>query len=181
MTQCATVRREAGFGLIEILAAVLVLAIGVIGFAALQVRAVQASSDSYARTQAMSIAQDLAERVRANGGEMATYLNAATWPTTAITEAPDGCMVGNCTTAEMAAFDAMSVRYNAQTLLPAGLVRMEACQASVRNCIYVAWDGLQPTAGASAGPDGDCVSDTGVYLAPPTGQPARSCVMLEVQ
>lgn len=171
-------RRDAGFGLIEILAAVLVLAVGVVGFAALQLRAVQTSGDSYYRTQAMSIAQDLAERVRANSTQVATYTDEATWPTDAVDQALiDDCMVGNCTLAEMVAFDAASVRFNAQTLLPQGLVNMQACPASALNCIFVAWDGLLPT----AGPDGQCVDENGLYMNPPANMAMLPCVMLEVQ
>jgi type IV pilus assembly protein PilV len=174
MTQRKSRNREAGFGLIEVLAAVLVLAVGVVGFAALQMRAVQTSGDSYYRTQAMSIAQDLAERARTNTNQIATYLTAATW-TSAL--APTDCMANNCTANQMAIFDAASVRTSATTLLPQGLVRMEACQKGVLNCIYVSWDGLQPTAGLA----GECVADTGIYKAPPPNKPAITCVMLEVQ
>lgn len=174
----SSARREAGFGLVEVLAAVLILAVGVVGFAALQMRAVQTSGDSYYRTQAMSIAQDLAERTRANSTQMATYTATATWPTTAVDQtALDDCMVGNCTPEQMAAFDAASVRFNAETLLPQGLVNMQACPASALNCIFVAWDGLLPTAGTA----GQCVNDQGIYQNPPANMPLLTCVMLEVQ
>lgn len=175
----STVRDEAGFGLIEVLAAVLVLAIGVIGFAGLQMRAVQASGDSYYRTQAMSIAQDLAERVRVNSPQIALYKTAAKWPVTAVGSPPNACRsTATCTAAQMADFDIADVRYNAETLLPQGLMLMETCKGSAVNCIYVSWDGLQPLlAGVN-----QCVDAvTGVYKAPSPGQPAITCVMLEVQ
>ncbi len=178
MSRTSSGRQEAGFGLIEVLAAVLVLAVGVVGFAALQMRAMQTSGDSYYRTQAMSIAQDMAERARSNSTQMATYLAVATWPTTAVDQTVlDDCMVGNCTPLEMAAFDAASVRFNAETLLPEGLVNMQACAGSSLNCIFVSWDGLQPTAGLG----GECVDENGLYVAAPPGRVAISCIMLEVQ
>jgi type IV pilus assembly protein PilV len=178
MSRKSSGRQEAGFGLIEVLASVLVLAVGVMGFAALQLRAVQTSGDSYYRTQAMSIAQDLAERARSNSTVIATYVAAATWPTTAVDQTQlDDCMVGNCTPAQMVTFDAASVRFNAETLLPQGLVNMAACQGSALNCIYVSWDGLLPTAGAA----GQCVDAAGIYKNPPPNKPAISCIMLEVQ
>ncbi|MDF2446180.1 MAG: pilus assembly protein [Moraxellaceae bacterium] len=173
---------QAGFGLIEVLAAVLVLAVGVVGFGALQLRAVQTSGDSYYRTQAMSIAQDLAERARSNSSQMAGYLTATNWPTTAVGTPPTACMTGNCLPDAMMNFDTQSVRYSAQTLLPQGLVRMETCQdptpgGTPLSCIYVAWDGLLPTAGAS----GQCVDANGLYKAPPANRASLPCVMLEVQ
>lgn len=178
MSRTSSGRQEAGFGLVEVLAAVLVLAVGVVGFAALQMRAVQTSGDSYYRTQAMSIAQDLAERARSNSSEVATYVAAATWPTTAVDQtALDDCMVGNCTPAQMVVFDAASVRFNAETLLPQGLVNMQACPGSALNCILVSWDGVQPTAGLA----GECVNENGLYLSAPPGKAAIPCIMLEVQ
>lgn len=178
MSRTSSGRQEAGFGLIEVLAAVLVLAVGVVGFAALQMRAVQTSGDSYYRTQAMSIAQDMAERARSNSTQMATYVAAATWPTTAVDQTLlDDCMIGNCTPLQMAAFDAASVRFNAETLLPQGLVNMQACAGSALNCIFVSWDGLQPSAGLA----GECVDENGFYRAAAPGKAAISCVMLEVQ
>lgn len=171
-------RQQSGFGMIEILVAMLVLAIGVMGFAGLQARAVQTSGDSYYRSQAMSLAQDLAERVRANSRQTAAYRTAANWPAdnAAVTSAPTTCVDAACTPANMVIFDVNSVRYNVQTLLPQGEIRMEACQASSVNCIYVAWDGLTATAGAA----GECVGTTGEYKSPPANRPALTCLMLEV-
>lgn len=179
MTSTIAPSRQAGFGLIEVLAAVLVLGVGVIGFAALQLRAVHASSDAYARTQAIAIAQDLAERMRVNLTQIAAYRTATNWTSAAPTAAPTTCSTStaDCSAATMATYDVESVRYNAVTLLPQGQVNVEACQGSTLSCIYVSWDGVLPTAGAS----GECVDATGHYVAPAANRPALSCVMLEVQ
>lgn len=171
---------QAGFGLIEVLAAVLILAIGVIGFGALQVRAVQASGDSYFRTQAISIAQDLAERAMVNRAQMANYTLPANWPVDqAVTGIPTACITAACTATQMATYDVLNARYNAQVLLPQGLVNMEPCKNSSLVCVYVAWDGITPTSGVN----GLCVDDNGLYKAPPANMPlpALPCVMLEVQ
>lgn len=162
--------RQRGFGMIEVMVAVLVLAVGVMGFAGLQSRAVQASGDSYYRTQAMSIAQDLAERMRVNSSQKTYYLTTTLWPTTTQTTIPSACISAACTTQAMADYDAAIIRYNAQTLLPQGLVKVEQCKASAVNCIYVSWDGTQPTAGTG----GQCVDNNGKYLL------GASCVMMEV-
>lgn len=169
--------KQSGFGMMEILVSMLVLAVGVLGFAALQSRAVQTSGDSYYRTQAMSLAQDLAERVKANSGQVAVYMTATKWPAgnSAVT-VPTGCLDTACTAAAMADNDIQAVRYNVQTLLPQGDVRMETCQGSSMNCIYVAWDGVAATAGAT----GQCVGADGKYKSPPANAPALNCLMLEV-
>jgi type IV pilus assembly protein PilV len=59
-------RREAGVGLIEILVALLVTAIGLLGLAALQGTAQQAEMESYQRSQALTLLEDMANRLRTN-------------------------------------------------------------------------------------------------------------------
>lgn len=66
---------QRGVGLMEILVALLVLAIGVLGFIALQYRAVEATSESGYRVQAINLARDMAERIRVNRGAIAAYEN----------------------------------------------------------------------------------------------------------
>lgn len=58
--------RQAGFTLLEILVAVLVLSIGLLGFAALQATSINNNQESYLQSQALAIADDLASRMRAN-------------------------------------------------------------------------------------------------------------------
>ncbi len=59
-------RLQAGFTMIEILVAVLVLAVGLLGLAGLQTMGLRATTGSYIRTQAVAVAQELAERMRLN-------------------------------------------------------------------------------------------------------------------
>lgn len=59
-------KKEKGAGMIEVLVALLLLAIGVLGFTALQLRAVEATNEALNRVQAMNIARDFAERIRIN-------------------------------------------------------------------------------------------------------------------
>lgn len=55
-----------GFSLLEVLIAVLVIAFGLLGMAALQLKAVQNSHSAYQRTVASIIAMDAAERLWIN-------------------------------------------------------------------------------------------------------------------
>jgi len=55
-----------GFSLIEVLVAVLVLAIGLLGLAALQSTAMKFTDSAASRTQATVLAYDILERMRAN-------------------------------------------------------------------------------------------------------------------
>jgi type IV pilus assembly protein PilV len=58
--------RAAGFTLIEALIALLVLSIGLLGVAAMQLASLQANNGAFQRTQATFLAQDIADRMRAN-------------------------------------------------------------------------------------------------------------------
>lgn len=57
---------QRGVGMVEVLVALLLLAIGVLGFTALQLRAVSASMEAGNQVTALNIARDLTERMRAN-------------------------------------------------------------------------------------------------------------------
>ena len=57
---------QKGVGLIEVLIALLLLAVGVLGYSILQIRAVEASSEALSRSQGMLILRALAENMRAN-------------------------------------------------------------------------------------------------------------------
>lgn len=59
--------RHSGFSMIEVLVAVLILAVGLLGVAGVQVVSMQNTSNANLRTLATIYAQDMAERIRANG------------------------------------------------------------------------------------------------------------------
>ena len=59
-------KKQKGMGLVEVLIALVILAIAVLGFSILQMRAVEASIEASKRVQGMNLAKDLAERIRAN-------------------------------------------------------------------------------------------------------------------
>lgn len=68
--QLNSLNRQSGISLIEILITIIVLAIGMIGLAAMQNTSLKFSYDSYQRSQAAFLAYDLMDRVRANSGEV---------------------------------------------------------------------------------------------------------------
>lgn len=55
---------QRGFTLLEVLIALVVLAVGMLGIAALQARGMQYNTDAYARTQATILAYDMIDRMR---------------------------------------------------------------------------------------------------------------------
>jgi type IV pilus assembly protein PilV len=59
-------QKQTGFTLIEILVTVIVLSIGLLGLAGLQATSLKFNSTAYQRSQATSLAYDIADRMRAN-------------------------------------------------------------------------------------------------------------------
>ncbi|MGP5272003.1 hypothetical protein ACTXLK_01565 [Psychrobacter faecalis] len=56
---------EQGIGLVEVLVAVLLLSVAVLGFSALQMRAISATDESLVRTKSLTVVRNLAEIMRA--------------------------------------------------------------------------------------------------------------------
>lgn len=100
-TSVIRVRRQKGVGLIEVLVALLVLTIGVLGMVALQTRALQFNQESLYTSQALMMAYEMTDRIRANRGNEGEYLVDYG---TAVNAAND-CSNGTCTPEQMADYD----------------------------------------------------------------------------
>ncbi|GGK61698.1 type IV pilus modification protein PilV [Amphritea balenae] len=68
-------QRQLGFNLIEVMVALVILTIGLLGMAALQLTAVKQNQSAYMRTQANQLAYDIIDRVRVNKGALSGYLD----------------------------------------------------------------------------------------------------------
>ncbi len=75
MSLTTTPRRstQSGFTMVEALVALVVLAIGLLGIAALYLNSLQAGRTAVYRTHAVNLAADLADRIRSNRGAVAGY------------------------------------------------------------------------------------------------------------
>lgn len=132
------IRAQRGVGMIEVLVALFVLAIGVLGFSMLQLRALQATAEATDRTMAMIVARDLTDRMRINRLALNDYITAVNTKQTetdclgsAATYKPA------CNSLKMAKYDANQILDKADSL--GQTVIMKTCDGSSRSCIYVAW------------------------------------------
>lgn len=64
---------SAGFTLVEVLIALVVLSIGMLGIAALYLESLRASRAALVRTEAVTLASDIADRIRANRNPLNAY------------------------------------------------------------------------------------------------------------
>ena len=107
-----TINKNSGFSLVEVLIALIVMSVGVLGIAGLYVQSMQAGRSSMLRHHAVNLAGDIADRIRANPTGGAAY--------TAAAGANNNCVAQNvdCTIAEMAANDIFLWQQQANDFLP---------------------------------------------------------------
>jgi type IV pilus assembly protein PilV len=99
-----------GFTLLEVLVSLIILMIGLLGIAGLLIKGQRASYEAYQRQQALSLAQEMAEKIRSNQGGAPFYNIGVTESGTmpgrgnlyaAITPAND-CLGEDCTSQQLA-------------------------------------------------------------------------------
>ena len=105
-------KRQLGFSLIEVLIALIVMSVGMLGIAGLYVQSLQAGRTSMFRHQAVALAGDVADRIRANPTAGISYTDAA--------GADNGCVAAgvDCDTAGMALHDVWLWKQQACNSLP---------------------------------------------------------------
>lgn len=69
---------QCGFSLLEVIITMAILAVGLLGLAGMQARALNAEADSFSRAQAMMLANEMADRMNANLAEVKTSTTPAT-------------------------------------------------------------------------------------------------------
>ncbi len=129
------VKRVGGFTLVEVLIALIILSIGMLGIAGLYVHSMQAGRTSLFRHHAVTLAGDVADRIRANPRAAIAYSQAG---------ANNNCVNGgvDCTPAQMAANDIDLWDQQAADTLPNGTVTVDFDNAVLPPTyqITVAWD-----------------------------------------
>jgi type IV pilus assembly protein PilV len=133
--------RQAGFSIMEGMITLLVVSVGLLGLAGLQNKGIQFNQVGYMRTQAALVANDIADRMRANWQaalntdyDIAFGEQAATAP---------NCSTQNCTQDQLAKYDVEQWKNTMKANLPGGdgSINLNAAIPSVTITVY--WDELR--------------------------------------
>jgi type IV pilus assembly protein PilV len=146
-------RKQQGFTLLEVLIALLVLSIGLLGLAALQTTGLRSNEMASMRTTSTMLAYDISDRIRANpqGVTDGDYV-IGTGP---ITGTPIDCTSTDCTTAQLALFD-LNQWKNAVATLPGGLGDItQIAGPPLTHTITVRWDQNRTDATGTTCPPAD--------------------------
>lgn len=104
-------RTQQGVSLLEVLIAMLILAVGALGFAGLQMKALHTSSDANYRSHATLLAQSTIERIQANPEQRTDIFNG----------------------------DMTELNQIAAASLPNGQIQSGDCPFNSMSCVVVSW------------------------------------------
>jgi type IV pilus assembly protein PilV len=143
MVRAAAPRRERGATLIEVLVTMVIIAIGLLGMAGLQVRTQISELESYQRSQALLLLNDMANRIAVNRNNAASYITAGSMGTGMV------CPTATATTAQRDAREwclaLQGTNVTAGSDNKGAMVGGRGCVAQLGSNEYmvtVAWQGL---------------------------------------
>lgn len=168
--------RQHGFGLIEVLITMLVLAVGMLAAASLELFSKRSNFDAAQRTAAANLAQDLLERMRSNPEGLIDYIPAAELGGGTLGSAPStdcGDPASDCNATDVANFDLWQweqaldgAMEQTDGVATGGLVQPTACitgplaGGTGAYEVAIAWRGMNET----TDPDtDDCGAGSGNY------------------
>lgn len=118
------IQNQNGSSLVEVMVALFVLAIGLLGVLAMQSKSMQYNQSAHVYSQAVYLANDMAERMRSNVAGIANYASAI--PTA---EPGTDCNSAPCAAAALAEWDKYNWNANVEKFLPGGDALIEQLPA----------------------------------------------------
>lgn len=173
-----------GMGMVEVVVSLLLLAVAILGFSAMQMRAVKATDETLIRSDAMVAVRNIAENMRLHPTQTMKirYLTAIsrygiaaspdTYASVIPKKPPADCAKSACTEEQQVQYTA----HQAMKLAADNQMMLNAMQCPGNNselmrvCLIASWGQTKPTAGSG---DTDCISELGAY------NRGSSCVVLE--
>ncbi len=127
-----------GFTMVEVLVSLFVLAIGLLGLAALQTVGLKYNHQSYQQTQATALTYDIVDKMRANSLAVVPtnqyLLSTTSTPPSISTD----CSTTSCSPASMAAYDLNHWMTNVTRLLAGGSASIQTAGTGLYN-ITISW------------------------------------------
>ncbi len=139
-------RKQSGFTLLEVMVAIVILSLGLLGLAGLQAASLRNNQTAYYRGIAIQQSYDMADRLRAN----LAGVRAGNYKSLTVTPADPACFTTGCTPATMAATDYFQWNTVNANLLPGGVGTVvcedgpvsAGCPATTGNWVFnitIAW------------------------------------------
>lgn len=125
--------RQRGVSLVESMIALVIISVGLLGIAGLQITSMRLNNSAMHHSQAVWIGYNIADRIRANFGQFANYVGIDT-----NNDYAQDCRTGACTDAQIIVADAADWKVEIENL-PAGRGTIDSPAASSLR-IRVMWD-----------------------------------------
>ncbi|MFH7348443.1 prepilin-type N-terminal cleavage/methylation domain-containing protein [Acinetobacter variabilis] len=165
-----TINHQAGVGLMEVLISMIILAIAILGYSALHIKATAATEESIKRSDALIILNGLAEKIRLNPN--GDYKEA-------IPEDLPDCSNG-CDADDQALYDLKQYSDAALTKgIAVGVIDcLNTSESQKRLCLIAAWNDTEAITDAKASseaetPENACLKTDGKYV------DESNCLVLE--
>lgn len=167
-----TNKSQMGIGLIEVMVALLLLTVAMLGYTALQGKAIQATNESFERSQSLVMMRNIAEKIHSNPFAIETYENeinnvsSSTVPSTQC--GLNGVAVTKlCTATELAVAESYRIKLDLQSydfqiqMHPCpntgGIGTDAATNIMYSYCLISAWGETTPTIGTDD--ETDCLTE----------------------
>ena len=156
-----------GFTLLEVMIAMVIFAVGMLGLAGIQALSFESLHSSYSRSQAVLLAYEMADRIKANSPS-ASPSYVITVDTTAVAgySGSNMCVDYDCTISDVVKYDLGEWKAAVIALLPSGKASITNPSA-LKHTVTIHWDE-------------DHTGATGTTC-PPTSDNDLSCFQLNVQ
>ena len=115
-------KRTAGFSLIEVLIALVILSVGTLGIAAMMAVSLKNKNSGYSRAQASDLAYTILDRMRANRATAIQHGYDIALGATPVSPPSDGCIgiAADCSPSQVADLDLTQWKHSLAGMLPSG-------------------------------------------------------------
>ncbi len=137
-TPSPLMRHWGGFTLIEVMIALVIFTVALLGLAGLQAASLRDNQLAYLNTVATQLAHDMGERIRANPTAAAAGAYLVDNVNGSVAAPSVDCYTGSCTAADIAATDAYEWLSAIEERLPSGKGRISAAGGLLS--VTVMWD-----------------------------------------